>query len=416
MLKTIVASTRECDDVDDAVTEILAQLQLDKPDTLLRNTIGIISSYWDFVPAGIFQAVCDSLPFEVVGGTCCIQSVNGEDDDLMFSVTVLTSDTITFRPVLTSSVSENAEKAVADACAAATADGATPSLALMYAPHLVNKNCGDTYVRAFNRASGGGIVSPVPLFGTLCLEEADEMEHRRPVVLYNGAFYQEQAVLLFFYGEVNVRFYIGTIAGADENTPEQSPAKPTLISSDMKVTASEENRLFAVNGRPVADFLDDLGMLETAQKSFSMASFPFFVNRNDGTPPSLNYFVQYLPEEGYALCGGDIPVGSTLSMYLNDSNSILETARSAVQRAIAENPNAALFLAYPCSSREWILGAADCAGAEKALFNELLAEVPANRILAYSSGEICPVGKVGNDYANRFQGITFTLAVLSNEP
>ncbi|GHV46869.1 hypothetical protein AGMMS49546_35670 [Spirochaetia bacterium] len=412
MLKTIIASTRECDDAEYAVKEILSQLKLDQNDTLKKNTIGIISSYWDFVFTGVYQAVCEKLPFDVVGGICSTQSANGEDDDLIFSITVLTSDEISFKSVLTSSVVLDADKAVGGAYSQAIADGLIPSLACIYAPYLVDKNCGDTYVRAFNKVSGNGIVSPVPFFGTLSLDDSPDSSH--PVVLHNGKYYEEQAVMLFFYGEIKAKFYIGTVLGADPNVKEEDKTGASIISSEAKVTAAAENRLFEVNGRPVADFLNSLGMLEASKKLFAMVGFPFLVDLGDGTPPSLNYIIKYVEDEGYVLCGGDVYVGSTLRMYQNDSNSIIKTTRLALTKAIEENPDAELFLSYPCQSREWALGAADQAGAEKALFDEMVSGLPVNRLMVYSGGEICPVGKVGDNYANRFQGITFTLVVLSN--
>jgi hypothetical protein len=139
MLKTIIASTRECDEVDSAVEEILSQLKLDQSGALKKNTVGIISSYRDFIFSGVYQAICKKLPFNVLGGICSTQSANGEDDDLIFSITVLTSDDITFKSVLTSSVVEDADKAVSDAYQQAIAGGVVPSFAYIYAPYIVEK-------------------------------------------------------------------------------------------------------------------------------------------------------------------------------------------------------------------------------------------------------------------------------------
>ena len=413
MLKTIIASTRECDNAEDAIEEILSQLNLENPDTLKKNTVGIVSLYWDFVETGVYKAVCEKLPFDVLGSVNSTQSANGESDDVIFSITVLTSDDICFRTILTSSVLDGAEKAVSDAYIEGSKDG-RPSLVFLYAPYLVSKNCGDTYVRAFNTVSGNGIVSPVPLFGTMSM--ANDYYHS--VVLAGGEHYSEQAVMLFFYGDVKAKFYIGTVMGADPNDG-QAAKKPHRASSSLfalsaTVTASEENRLIEVNGRPVADYLSDLGMLELSKKMFAMVGLPFLVDLGDGTPPSLNYFSQYFEEEKYAVCGGDIHTGSTFSMYINDGDSIVEMSRRTLDRAVAENPDAELYLSYPCIGRELTLGSVNRSGEEKVLFDEIVSKTSANRIIAYSGGEICPVGKIGDNYANRFQGITFTLIVLSN--
>ncbi|GHU38943.1 hypothetical protein FACS1894190_01730 [Spirochaetia bacterium] len=412
MLKTIIAGTRECDDVDVAVEEILSQLKLDQSGTLKKNTVGIIASYRDFVFSGVYKAVCDKLPFDVLGGISSTQSANGEDYDLIFSIIVLTSDDISFKSVLTSSVLEDADKAVRDAYGQAVSGGDIPSFACIYAPYIVEKNCGDTYVHAFNRASGNGIVSPVPLFGTLSIDDSPDSAY--PVVLYNGEYYDEQAAMLFFYGEIKFKFYSGTVLGADPYVSKEKSKNVLAISSEVKITAAKDNRIYEVNGRPVADFLSGLGMLETSKKLFSMVGFPFLVDLHDGTPASLNYFTKYFEGGKYMLCGGDVYVGSTMRLYHNDSNSIIETTRAALNRANEENPNPELFLSYSCQGREWDLGAADQAGAEKVLFDKMMSGINTNRAIVYSGGEICPAGKVGNNYANRFQGQTFTLVVFYN--
>ena len=67
MIKSFVATTREVDDVQAAVAEITAALDLEK--NLLKNSLGVISCFSDFEETGVLKAICDSLPFDCIGST-----------------------------------------------------------------------------------------------------------------------------------------------------------------------------------------------------------------------------------------------------------------------------------------------------------------------------------------------------------
>ena len=64
-MQAFTASTFEIDDVQAAVAEILEQLQ----SRLCQNSVGIISCYAEFIDSGVVEALCNQLPFDVVGIT-----------------------------------------------------------------------------------------------------------------------------------------------------------------------------------------------------------------------------------------------------------------------------------------------------------------------------------------------------------
>ena len=73
MIKNIHAHTFEIDNLDIAVTEILEQLNM--KENLLSNSIGIMSCYYEFIESGVVAAICDALPFDVIGMTSSRQAV-----------------------------------------------------------------------------------------------------------------------------------------------------------------------------------------------------------------------------------------------------------------------------------------------------------------------------------------------------
>ncbi|MDR0645490.1 MAG: hypothetical protein LBG46_00415, partial [Elusimicrobiota bacterium] len=94
MIKTLTAYTLEIDDSKKAVAEILSQLDMGK--NLLKNSVGIISCYSEFIETGVVEALSESLPFEVIGYTTLSGCVRGVSSRLMLSIAVLTSNDVSF--------------------------------------------------------------------------------------------------------------------------------------------------------------------------------------------------------------------------------------------------------------------------------------------------------------------------------
>jgi hypothetical protein len=89
------AYIEEIDDVEAAISEILAQLNLQN--RLLKNSVGILHCYYEFLESGMVRGLCARLPFDVVGATTMSLSAMG---DMSLSVTVLTSGDIQFVTVI----------------------------------------------------------------------------------------------------------------------------------------------------------------------------------------------------------------------------------------------------------------------------------------------------------------------------
>ena len=67
MIKIFNAHTSELHDSGKAVSEILEQLNIGN--NLKRNSAGLIFCHAEFIETGIAQAVCKSLPFDILGCT-----------------------------------------------------------------------------------------------------------------------------------------------------------------------------------------------------------------------------------------------------------------------------------------------------------------------------------------------------------
>jgi len=109
-MKMINAWTLELDEPDVAVAEILSQLNLEE--NLLKNATGFLTCSYDYVETGIVKAVCDALPFDVVGGTTLTNANNDEADTMLFCLSVLTADDCQFAAAVTEPFQESIDEIV----------------------------------------------------------------------------------------------------------------------------------------------------------------------------------------------------------------------------------------------------------------------------------------------------------------
>ena len=384
MIKTFTLCTAEVDDVEVATREILDQL---KGQTLLKNTVGIVACHQEYVLSGAAKAICEALPFDVAGTVTTGQAVSGERGILLFTAMVMTSDDVVFKTVITSSLLGDYEKAIREAYAIAAKDVGRPALVLSFAGFML-ENSGDEYVRVITDASGGA-----PCFGTLAVD--DSLDFASSFMIYNGEHYRDCMAMVLAFGDIRPKFYIGTIS------------KEKIIERPALITASNGHVLKEVNGRPVIEFFEEMGLKEASETAYAMNSVPMMLDYNDGTPQVSKVFIS-LNERGEAICAGAMPEGSSLYFGVFDKEDVLLTTGKAVHRAIEENPDCNGMLMYSCISRNMSLIGDILAEAD--IVSEKAGDCPF--MMVYSGGEMCPttVGSAGA--INRFHNNTFILCII----
>jgi hypothetical protein len=393
MIRTLTAYTENIDDSAAAIADLRTQLDIEHK--LLKNSVGILACHYEFVNSGAVKAICEAMPFDVLGDISSVQGTSEAGGALFFSLMVITSDTVTFKTALSSSLKGIPGKAVEETYKAATSGSETkPSLIFVFAPFIV-ENSGDEYVQVLADASGG-----VPCFGTLAVD--DTADFHACYMIYKGDHYRDRMSLILCYGEICPRFYLATIS------------KDKILEQSAKITTSEGHILKEVNGRPVVKFFEALGLTKASQSAYAMTSLPFMLDYNDGTPPVSRVFIA-LNEQQEAICAGAMPEEAILYIGIFDKDDVLLTTGKALADALAGSEDAAGILIYSCISRGMTLG------------SELLGELELARklvagktpfLMAYSGGEICPTfvarrGADGNAAVNRFHNNTFTLCIFS---
>ena len=385
MIKTMTAFTSELDDEKLAIEQLKSQLQLDG--NLLKNTIGIAACHYEFVLSGTYQAVCEALPFEVVGTISSAQCIPGESGSLNMTLMVITSDNVEFDKIITPSLLSEPGKVIAETYKASCRT-TKPALVLTFGP-FIPQNSGDEYVNVLTEASGGA-----PFFGTLAVD--DTMDFSNCFLLADCDYHRDKMAMVLMYGDIQPKFFVANIS------------ESKILEKSAHVTKSAGPILMEVNERPVIDYFEDLGLVEASETQYALTSLPFLLDYNDGTPKVSKIFVMLTPEK-YALCAGSMPEGSTLYMASTDTKDIMLTTGEAID-SISENlSGASALLVYSCIGRSMTLGADQFK--EMDLLNQRIGgKLPF--LMATSGGEICPTQVSEEKAFNRFHNNAFIACLI----
>ncbi|MDR3315557.1 MAG: FIST C-terminal domain-containing protein [Coriobacteriales bacterium] len=369
MIRAYSVFTTEIDDVDAAVLEICGQLP--SADELLASTIGLVGCLPYFIESGVVAALQNALPFDLVGQTTIASAARGCDDSLSLTLLVLTSDELTFVLRQTEPITGEVESLLIDSYEEATGDkpDEQPAFILAYAPLLLNVG-GDFFVRTLDVASGG-----VPLFGALSVDNT--IDYHDSQVIFKGETSRDRLAYVLVYGSVQPKFYLVNISSEK------------IFDKTGLVTASAGNHVLEVDGKPAVEFLKANG-LATDEKGVieGVNSFPYIVDFNDGTKPVVRVIFA-ITEEGAAVCLGDIPVGSTLSVGYFDDDEILSSSKAKVDALNLTDARAVII--FSCIGRYLMLGFTPERGL--AAVQDGLAAQDTPYVLTYCGGEICPVGR-----------------------
>jgi len=375
MIKSITAVTREIDDIEAAVKEIKTALNMEE--NLLKNSLGIISCFSEFDETGVLKAICDALPFDCIGATSILCSADNETDQVLLTLTVLTSDDCEFESI-TLPVTEDYTAAISnDLKGILDRKSDKPALILSYFP-LMNTVSGDMILTAIDETTGG-----IPLFGTVAVDH--NSDYSTACTIRNGEAFREAVVLGLIYGEIDCSFEIASL-------DEEKTGKQKAI-----ITESNGNLLISVNGKIVLDYLNEIGITKNDIET-RLGILPLVVDHKDGTKPIARAVFALTPD-GSAVCGGAMPEGATLAVGRINMDDVLQTTETALKHI---NVKRGVILSYSCMARYLALGANSEAEAEKACSVVNGTEYA----FSISGGEICPLPDADGKLKNLFHNYT----------
>jgi hypothetical protein len=387
MIKTLTAWTSEIDDVESAVSDILGQL--DAGESLLKNSVGIVFCYSEYIGSGVLAALAGRLPFPLAGTTTAACAAEGMMGQTHLALMVLTSDDAEFEAAASGPIS-SAEEAPLRAAykAAAEKHQDPPVFMISFVPLLMNIS-GDFFVRAFDAITGG-----IPNFGTVSVDHTSDYREARTIM--NGEAFSDRYVFILLYGNVRPSFFIASIS-------EQKAFREKGV-----VTASEGNQLRTVNNMPVSDYLASLGVLKDEEgRIIGVNSFPFILDYRDDTQPIVRVMFAIAPD-GSAVCGGEMPVGATLTVGKIDAEEVLQTT-DEVLRQVLKQKNSGGILIFSCVGRYFALGYESSREMQN-ISNALAGGIP--WLVNYSGGELAPVCAPDGKLVNRNHNDTIAVCLL----
>ncbi|MDR0896347.1 MAG: FIST C-terminal domain-containing protein [Oscillospiraceae bacterium] len=385
MIRMLTAHTFEIDDVEAAVSEIMEQLNMEQ--NLLTHAAGMLTCYAEFVESGVVTALCERLPFDVVGCTTLANATSGENSALMLTLSVLTSDDLRFATALSDSLVDQQEEPLREAYERALAALPGKPTAIFEFLPLIFTVGGDQVVGAMDRVTGG-----VPQFGTVTVDNTPD--YTTACVIYNGQTTCKGMAMLLVYGDFNPTYAIASVSDS------------RIMMQKALITASQNNVIYQVNNIPILAYLESLGLSSEGRIDGANA-IPFIIDYNDGTKPVARSIFSALPDGG-VVCGGVIPIGATLSIGSIDFADVMNTTSGILEAALAAKKPGGLLM-FSCLTRNLALGMDT--EAEMRKVQDCIGDAAPYQF-TYSGGEVCPVYGQDGRLVNRFHNATFITCVF----
>jgi len=393
MIKMFSAFTEEIDDAETAISEVFSQLDLSN--TLMKNSVGILHCYHEFIDSGIVKTLCEKLPFNVVGITVPYVRMRGKASSMGLMLNILTGDDVNFITGISDHIdigggnlSSASEKLCKDVSARLNKDEIPPML-ITFAPfmHVLKINA-DEYIDNIS-----GFFSNVPVFGAFSFSE--EIDYSKCYTLYNGQSYENSAALLAITGNINPSFL--TISVPQKN----------IVGELATVTKSDGNIVNEVNGVSIEDYVISMGLIKQKGDLEKLYSTPMIAALEDGS--IIARVCIGGDGQGGAIMGGHVPEGAKIGFAMLEVSDNISTSSEIANKAmeILNNRN---IMVYACMARLGFMGANQRELEAKAIC-DVLGNLD-NFFLAYSGGEIYPQKLANGKFANHLQNFSIIVCML----
>ncbi|MDR1353653.1 MAG: FIST C-terminal domain-containing protein [Treponema sp.] len=381
MIKILTAFTEEIDDIEQALAELLEQLDLDHKS--LANSLGIIHCFSDFVDSGVVRALAAKLPFDTVGCTTLSASISSGMGQIGLTVTVLTSDDVGFACGVSAPITASVDAPLTELYGRIGLKE-KPVMLMPFIPFLFQVG-GDEFVDKLSALSGG-----VPAFGTLAI--SNETDFSRTFTFYNGEAYPASMALAVLTGNAAPEFL--SVSVNEEN----------ILKQKAVVTGTNRNILQSINNMPAVKYLESIGLAKGGDIG-GLASMPFIIYLEDGS--ILTRACIGANEEGALILCGGVPLNSAVALATMGFEDVIGSTGNKIREALAAAKDRG-FLMYSCAARNWSLGLRPMAEHEKA--KECLGDRPYHFV--YSGGEVFPFPLGNGRVVNHLQNDSLIICLL----
>lgn len=366
MIKSYTAYTEEIDDAEEAVADIIGQLNPEQ--NRLKYTAAVVVCYHEFATDGVIAQLYKELQFPIIGTTTTSHATNGGIGQLGLSVLMITSDDT----VLTAACSPQITNDLPDALKimyeqALIGHTEKPKLIISAAPLMLNY-AGDHFVQILDSISGG-----VPNFGTQPIDLTSTYQHSHTI--FNDKVEKNIYAAIVASGNISPKFFYSSFS------PE------FILNQRSTITKAENNLIIEVDGKPIVEYMESIGLAKDGNVSNILHSIPFVLDyRGDGLPVSRVLLAW--SGDGKGICGGLMPEGVQFNIAAWDKDDMLSMSEKTIKTALSEE-NISTMMIHCCLARIYALGIDHQKEFENAK-NLIGNKVP--YVISYSGGEICPTG------------------------
>lgn len=395
-MRSFEAFTKEIDDLNAAVSELKSQIDTS---LFLKNTCGIIFSGFEVNAEILLKELKAAFDFPFFGcsGIGMI-STNGYSQTSIILL-VLTADDVEFSIGLTDKINgpDDIIKFAETYQILKSKISGKDKLIFTYVPWFTNIVF-DEIVFALDKAS-----DKVPVYGGIA---SDGWSFDSTFVFTNNEVSSQKGVIMVVSGNVNPIFTI-----------EQSTTLTTNL--HKIVTKAEGTVVYELDGKPVTDFIRDMGLI--THKSNVILDYlgtPFLASQKtyDGDEIDTTRCLAVIDHENKCCTYiGIIEVGSELNMVLISKEDIEKSVQNAFDDILekiksSDDYKYSTIICSSCAARYCLLVADK--NAEGRAYEGKLPE-GVNVLGNYIYGEFCPThGKHTGKLYNALSNETFTILAL----
>ena len=401
-MRSIVAVTNEMDDAENAVADLLRQIEEKGP--LGRNSLGMVYCDVEVSHEDLVAALQEKFSFDVVGCTS-IATFDTENGAQIISIVlvVLTGDDVEFSSAVTGALTaENLRPELEAAYQKAASPLSDPAKLIFLIPPFIDAIPLDDYVDILSELSGD-----TPVFGGLPSSSIADGD----ILMYaSGRPCNDRAAIVLAGGGIRPVFSVQNVLSA-------------YAEQKHVVTKANRNVIYTVDDMPFTDYLRSVGMSVDeliAQGDLAVyVSTPLKVNLsknnyNDGIPV-VRTIKTLNPSDGSGVLFGAISEKSAVSIATIKRQDIQDSCNMAIKE-IGEKIAAAgdgyaytTLLCVSCGGRYMVM--ADDKDIEGRI---IVKNLPKGLTLSgfYAYGEICPTAFRDGKAVNRIHNESIAMCAL----
>ena len=383
MITMFTARTSEIDEIDEAVKEVISQIDFS---ALKSNSGGLIFCHIDYIESGVVEALCKELPFGVIGMTSMVSADEHGYGLFDLTLTVLTSDEVTFEVGMTDGINPENYASEVDKLyhGIRSKTSADPGLIITFMPYMRDVS-GYEVVGAMDKACNG-----IPMWGSIT--NNIDFNYETVQTICNGKNLPNGVAMMALNGPFQPKFIVSSI-------PERNIANNRAV-----ITKSDGAILSEVNDLPILDYLANIGLVITKENITTTPLMMYYEGADE--PVALGFYTLF--DNGSVLTGGSMPEGVSFAVGSIDAEGIFESAQDGLRKILDQKDRRATLL-LPCVTR-YIMLAPDQESELRLIGEQLTGAGPF--MMGYSGGEICPSPGGDGKLRNRFHNYTFCACVL----